>query len=195
MASEEITELPIATMIELALQGDADAEALLLTDVMTFLAPIAAARHRSHAVGGRVSASDLVQASSLRVMDTLADFRGDNRQQWRSWLKAILINELRIQHRYHHAAKRSVKSQQPIGEAAEPQKKSSIGNLSRMVRDEQLFHLATALQQLSDDDKLVIHQRFFDNLSLADIADRLGLSVDATAKRLYRAVDRLRSKL
>jgi len=55
--------------------------------------------------------------------------------------------------------------------------------------------LDKAMNRLSDEQRTLIAMRYFENDSLQEIAQKLGLSEDAAKQRLHRAIQRLRSIL
>jgi len=68
---------------------------------------------------------------------------------------------------------------------AESFRDESFG-LSEQVQD--------ALQRLPEEDSKLISMRFLENLSLVEIARRLGISYSAAGTRIHRAVNRLRQE-
>jgi RNA polymerase sigma factor (sigma-70 family) len=55
--------------------------------------------------------------------------------------------------------------------------------------------LARAVQALPDADRLLLRLRFWQGLSIREIADRLGMPYSTVAVRLFRIVRKLRAKL
>lgn len=64
--------------------------------------------------------------------------------------------------------------------------------LERETRREDVERL---LDGLSDAEMLLLHLRFWENLSFGDVAQRLGLPYSTVAVRMFRLLRRLRSKL
>jgi RNA polymerase sigma-70 factor (ECF subfamily) len=68
----------------------------------------------------------------------------------------------------------------------------SITAVSRRVaRDERLVHLVAWLRELEEDERLLVAQVGLEGLPFAEVAERLGLTRDAAAKRWQRLRGRL----
>jgi len=64
-----------------------------------------------------------------------------------------------------------------------------------LVGQAQRDQIKVLLDQLTDSDRLLVTLRFWDNLSIAEIALRLKLSYSNAAVRMFRLLRRLRSQL
>jgi len=71
----------------------------------------------------------------------------------------------------------------------------ATGPLSAAVREDQFQRAMVELSRLRDEYRAVITMAFFDQLSTAQIAERLGVSRQAAAMALLRAVRALRERL
>jgi RNA polymerase sigma-70 factor (ECF subfamily) len=63
------------------------------------------------------------------------------------------------------------------------------------VRQEQLLHLAEALTQLPEDQRLAVELRHLKGCKVAEVAREMNRSKEAVAKLLQRGVARLRELL
>jgi RNA polymerase sigma-70 factor (ECF subfamily) len=63
------------------------------------------------------------------------------------------------------------------------------------ARIEKREQLEIALQSLRSDDRALLHMRFWQELGIAQIAERTGLKYSAVAVRLFRILKNLREKL
>lgn len=62
-----------------------------------------------------------------------------------------------------------------------------------LVKEETLFQMRNALEQLDEIDREVLTMRHFEQLSLDETAELLGISHAAASKRYYRALKRIAS--
>jgi RNA polymerase sigma factor (sigma-70 family) len=67
--------------------------------------------------------------------------------------------------------------------------------IQRLDAEQRAAALRQAIASLSDAERLLLRLRFWDDLSIAEIAGRLGMRYSAVAVRLFRAQRRLRSAL
>lgn len=127
------------------------------------------------------AAQDAVQNASLiawRKMGRLQD-----RDRVRAWFLTIVANECR------NAGRRRWSRVVRLGL---PPALSVISGEQQSV---DRADLREALRRLPHEDRLVVSLYFYLDMPLADVAAVAGKSVDATRKRLYRAIHRLRPDL
>ena len=136
----------------------------------------------TYQTGDRVLAEDIVADTFERVLRTGSGWRGRSGQK--TWLYAIAMNRMRDLARRRGAEARAVERVAiPIATADE------IGAIAE--RDE----LARALQDLSEEERVVVALRFGAELSLSEMADVLGERQTTIEGRLYRGLRRLRDSL
>lgn len=88
------------------------------------------------------------------------------------------------------------KATAPLEEAEQMSEASAVGHTEMMEGADRALEVKTVkrlLAQLSEEDQLVIQLRFFEELSLREIADRIEKSVNATAMMIHRAMKRLKA--
>ncbi len=148
-------------------------------------------------MGGQPSAirddeSDIVQQTLTRAVKHAESFRGNSLAEWRLWLAAIARSQVRDAKRYWNANRRSIRNEVDIagndGEIAGDQTSPS----SLMQQDELSNQLARSISKLSDAHRQIVEWRHRQELSHAEIAQRLGISVDAARQRAKAAMDALR---
>src|SRR5262245_54750903 len=100
-------------------------------------------------LAGKLGASDLVQETFLAAQQHVATFRGRNEPAWRAWLKAILLNHLANQRRYHAADKRRAPNDGPAHDAR-PEMNAITPPSRRLMRRERDEALDRALGQLPE---------------------------------------------
>jgi RNA polymerase sigma-70 factor, ECF subfamily len=181
--------------------GSGEALGLALESCRDYLLYVAAERLPAE-LAPKGSASDVVQQTFLEAQRDLPRFRGESEEEWRVWLRRLLLNNLaNFVRDYHRTAKRQVgrevaleaggSSDGPIREPASPSPTPS----SEAVARETSQALEAALARLPEDHREVLRLRQQEQLPFAQIGARMGRS-DRAARMLWvRAVERLREEL
>ncbi|MDX2038203.1 MAG: sigma-70 family RNA polymerase sigma factor [Isosphaeraceae bacterium] len=143
----------------------------------------------------KIGASDIVQEVRIDIVLKFDSFRGTSSSEFDAWLMKIARRRvLRARRTFVSAEKRCVGLEVPVSWAS-----STVGRdrspSSILLAWELNARVEDALQELKASDRTIIHWHNRDKLSLAEIADRLGISIEATKKRWGRAVNRLRAVL
>jgi RNA polymerase sigma-70 factor (ECF subfamily) len=176
--------------------GDQSALARALMSIRDYLLLVANERMGA-TLKTKEGASDLVQETFLQAQQRISTYRGRSTNEWRSWLRSILIRELANRRRHFEAtAKRTAGREVPVSEwsrvdaAARDETPSS--ELARREREaavlEAISHLPEHYQEV-----VIWHQR--DRLTFAEIGLRRGISAEAARKIWMRALGRLRKEL
>jgi RNA polymerase sigma-70 factor (ECF subfamily) len=152
----------------------------------------------------RFDASDLVQETFLAAHRDFARFQGTTEAELVAWLRQVLAARLADQVRRHLKAKRrDARLERRLAEELD----QSSHDLERQVaarqsspsdhaaRRERAVLLAEALRALPTDYEEVIVLRHVEGLSFAEVANRMGRSVDSVEKLWVRALARLRRAL
>jgi RNA polymerase sigma-70 factor (ECF subfamily) len=160
------------------------------SDYLTLVARRAIGPELAPSLGG----SDVVQETFLAAQKHIDTFRGRSEPEWRAWLKAILLNRLANQRRYHAAEKRRAPQDGPARDPRPETNKITppSRHLMRLERDEALDR---ALRQLPERSRQVVCWHHHDGLRFGEIAVRLGISADAAQKVWGRALVRLKELL
>lgn len=127
------------------------------------------------------TAEDVVQEASLiawRKMPHLHD-----RSRLRAWFLGIVANECRNARRHRWLSRVTLGLAPAL---------SIVSSEDRSVRN---VDVRNALGRLGHDDRLVISLYFYLDMPMSEMAAVAGASVEATRRRLYRAVHRLRPDL
>ncbi len=144
----------------------------------------------------RVSPSDVVQGALALATDRIDQFRGDSREEWIGWLRAILQNEMLGTARRHRTQKRDAgrEIESPsVAMASLPDGGETPGTAA--IRAEEAKALREAMLRLSPHHRQVILLRSWRELSFAEVAKQLGRSEDAARKLWCRAIERLEKEL
>jgi RNA polymerase sigma-70 factor, ECF subfamily len=148
---------------------------------------------------GKMDASDVVQETFLDAHRQFANFRGESEAQLLHWLREILAGTLaNVVRRYFGTQARDVRlelnagldqSSQALGQILfDPHSSPSQG----AMRGEQTLLVAGALARLPEDYQTVLVLRHLEGLPFAQVAERMGRSVDSVEKLWLRGLARLR---
>jgi RNA polymerase sigma-70 factor (ECF subfamily) len=152
---------------------------------------------------GKVDLSGVVQQTLLEAHQEWQRFRTWSPEQQVAWLRTALAHNLTDELRKLRGARRDVGLERSFDAALEESasrleallavEKSSPEQLA--IRQEQLLHLAEALDRLAPDQRNAVELRYLQGLSVADVARQLDKSREAVAKLLVRGLKRLRELL
>ena len=197
------TRQVVGDLVERARLGDEQARHDLLAQYRGYLKRMIAIR-LDQRLAARVDPSDIVQETLSDAARRLDEFLHDCPLSFFGWLRQIASERLIDTHRRHVLSQcRSVKRES--GEIDFPDDsvpaltRSLIANdtspSNRLSRQEQQDRLRSALAALSERDREVLVMRHLEQLSTAEIADALGVSVGAVESRQLRALIRLRARM
>lgn len=138
-------------------------------------------------------ASDLVQQTLANAVQSKHQFRGTTLVELRAWLRAILQSEAAVfRRRYLMTAARDVSREVALAASDTQDEHTPV---TAAVQAEHSERISAALSQLSNEQQQAVSLRMEDELSFAEIGDRLGRSEDAARKLFTRALNRLRGHL
>jgi RNA polymerase sigma-70 factor (ECF subfamily) len=175
----------------------------LLERYRAYLSLLARAQIGRH-LRRRVDDSDVVQETFLAAHRDFASFRGTTEAELVAWLRNILAARLADLVRRHVKAKaRDVRLQQSLaGDLDRSSQALAFALAARgpspsqeAARRELGVLLADAIQALPADYREVIVMRHLEGLPFAEVAARLGRSVDSVEKLWVRGLARLRQRL
>jgi RNA polymerase sigma-70 factor (ECF subfamily) len=141
----------------------------------------------------RLDLSDVVQKALLNAHEKLDQFRGDTEEEWRGWLRKILLNELR-------QAVRGI----PPGEVSLSESSRNLEDViaaehsspsERAMRHEQLKRLADALGKLLEAERTAVELKYLHGCSVEFISQHMGRTGDAVGGLLKRGLRKLRRLL
>lgn len=150
---------------------------------------------------GKVDASDLVQETFLKAYQNFAQFRGNTEGESMSWLRSILLTHLVDLVRQHQGSRRrDVRLEKDLASELDQSSRNMDPALfakqsspsHQAARREQAVILADALGQLPEDYREVIVLHHLEGLTFAQVAGRMGRTVDSVDKLWVRALGRLR---
>ena len=156
--------------------------------------------HFNRRLQGRLGVSDIVQETLQEAHLQRENFRGDNTAQLAGWLRQMLRNNLIDAVRCHLRGKRAVNLECSIAamnrSSLRMEEVLPAGDQTSpsecLVRHEQLLAMASALEQLPDDQQEAVRLKHLEGLSLKEIAEKMERSTSAVAGLLHRGLKKLR---
>lgn len=154
-------------------------------------------------LAAKLDASDVVQQTLLQAHRAREQFRGDSPAAMAAWLRQILARNLAHAARDFGREKRNVLRERSL--------EASLGHSSlclerwlaaddsapsvKVERSEQLLRLTGILEELpqAQRDAIVLH--YFQQQTLAEVAERLDRSPAAVAGLLHRGLQKLREQM
>jgi RNA polymerase sigma-70 factor (ECF subfamily) len=200
--AEDMAAAP-AGLLAAARAGDGAALGRLLElygRYLTLLARLQVGRR----LQGKVDPADVVQDTFLEAHRNFALFRGGSEAEFVGWLRQILAARLANLVRHYLGTKgRDVRLERELAGELDRSSQALGRGLAaphstpsqQAARREQAVLLADALGRLPDDYRDVILLRHLEGLPFAEVAGRMGRSVDAVQKLWVRALARLRRVL
>ena len=135
-------------------------------------------------LGSELDARDAAQETFTRAIAHLREF--DGRRSFRNWIFAIVANHIRDLLRRRR--------QVPLDVAEESLPDLSLPE-SPVIRREDRDRVLAAVDRLPFEWKIIVTLKVQQELTPGEIADTLGISVNAVRIRLYRAIAALRKEL
>ena len=151
----------------------------------------------------KMDPSDIVQQTMLQAHQARDQFRGENDAQRAAWLRQILTRNLAHVARDFHRDKRNIDRERTMHAAVDASSaclEKLLANSEALpdqkaVLNEQVLHLAEAIETLPDGQRDAVLLKYYDGLSVAEIAQRLERSVESVAGLLHRGLKSLRTSL
>lgn len=171
----------------------------LLQSFRHYLLRIAAAQI-DHRLRGKLEAADAVQQTFLKAQAALHQFSGHTEEEFRAWLRQILVYEIgQASRQFCQTAKRDIRlevaaTDLPTRDAAQLVTGSDETPSKGAAANEVLARFDRALAQLPEEYRRVIELRNA-SVPFGDIGRLMGRSSGATQKLWARAVEKLRESL
>lgn len=149
-------------------------------------------------IRGRVDPSDILQETFAEAFNRLGDYVANPSVPFLKWLFLLADQNTVAAYRKHVGAKmRSTSREQNVLADSQSFFANDLqrvavcdhtGPLESYERSERSHQLERAISMLSPTSQTVVRMRFLDGKSLAEIAEALGMSVDAVSKRVMRSL-------
>jgi len=137
----------------------------------------------------QLGTSDLVQKTIVDGWRDFSRFQGQTPGQLRAWLTAILVHaSLNARRRRDVALMETARSLKDVADSACSPSQAARKNDAQKA-------LEAALGGLSDRYREVVHSRLWDQLSFAQIGDKLSITEDAARMIYGRAIAKLRASM
>jgi RNA polymerase sigma-70 factor (subfamily 1) len=142
----------------------------------------------------RLEPSDVVDRTLLIAQQKLDQFRGNCKEEWRGWLRRILVNELNQElkrsKRDNEIFKVSLDESSQSLETVIADEQSSPSE--RVLRRELMERLADALGQLLEAERTAVELKYLHGCSVEFIGHYMGRTGDAVGGLLKRGLHKLR---
>ncbi|MFO0981592.1 MAG: sigma-70 family RNA polymerase sigma factor [Planctomycetota bacterium] len=195
----------LEVLVQRAKNGDKSAQEAIVAQHLDAIRALV--RHKLGAkLKARVEEEDLVQTALIEVIRDLnkVEFRGHD--AFFQWLAQLVHNKIRDKAEYFERMKRDVRREKAMsfgeetststsGVAAGAIAANTRGPLTRVGDWEEQERLQRALRELPDDLRLIVVEKQYNNKSLREIADQLGVTEGIVTRRLVKALETLRRSL
>jgi RNA polymerase sigma-70 factor (subfamily 1) len=169
-----------------------------LRGILVILTPLF--RELAHALNPNrtiIRDSDLAQEALLNAHQCPDQVRDGTPEQQRAWAWKVVVRTGAKMLYHMHRAKRDIAREQPLDDV---RLEDCLADgrptpLDEAQRSERAGRLAAALHELTDGQREVIRWHYLENLTLEEIAARLGISPPAVATRRNRGLLQLRQRL
>jgi RNA polymerase sigma-70 factor, ECF subfamily len=158
--------------------------------------------HLDRRLLARLDPSDVVQEVLVEAHRKLDGYLRRRPLPFYPWLRQLAWERLVKLHQRHHAQRRRVTREEPLGLPEESalhlaeRLLAPGGNPSHnLIREEVRRRVRDALARLGERDREVLVLRYLEQLSTRETAEVLGLSEGAVKTRLVRALARLQTLL
>jgi len=191
-------------LIRRAASGDREAVDGLLARHRDRLRRMVAVRMDKR-LAARVDPSDIVQEALTEASQKLPDYLKQKRLPFYPWLRQLAWERLIGEHRRHVGAQARSVTREEHDEMVLPDHSavqlaarllaSGTSPSVRMIRKELRAKVQQMLSQMSPTDREVLVLRYLEQLSTAETAAVLGLTVDGVKSRQRRALERFSNLL
>ena len=139
----------------------------------------------------RLESRDILNAALLKAFQRIDSFEESNTASLMGWLARIAENEIRDQRDYHGRQRRDAAREVEIEQGLDILEGRIRSQTSRLVLDEELERLERSLETLEEAHREVILLRKLEELSFAEISERMDRTPDACRMLLARAMTAL----
>ena len=134
----------------------------------------------------RMSQSDLVQDTMLTASRDFPAFRGHSESEFRLWILEIFRSRLIDGLRRHRVAERRRQQVEVQISSQFVNKTASASELATL--DEDAANLLSALEQLPEEYRDILRQRYFEDRTFEAIAEARGVSIATVWRRWSEAI-------
>ena len=142
----------------------------------------------------RLESRDILQATLLKSLDHVGEMQANETRSVMAWLARIAEREINDCADFHHRQRRDAAREMALEDDA-PLPALARSALSRVILGQEAERLEEAIDSLAPAHREVILLRKFEELSFAEIGQRLGKTEDACRMLLARAMTALTVKM
>lgn len=149
---------------------------------------------------GQIDPSDIVQQTLVKAHQKREQFQGQSEAELAGWLRRILCNTLIDAIRKHQRQGAQTRSLEAAVEDSSARLEAWLAASGsspddKVMRQEQLIHLAEALAELSEDQRQAVEMHYLQEEPIAVIAARMERTEASIAGLLRRGLKNLRQLL
>lgn len=170
--------------IEAILNGDANAYSLLVNRYKDLVFTLALRMMKHHE-----EAEEVAQDSFIKAYRSLDKFKGDSK--FSTWMYRVTYNTCLDRLKKNKRQQNTV----AIDEFTEHKVKTIDNALDKIEKEERQLAIKQCLDQLSNEDNYLLTLYYFDELSLDEIAEIIGLKPNNVKVKLFRSRKRLATVL
>ena len=187
------------TLLTEARNGNPKARSQLMADLKRYL-NFVANRQFDRDLQAKMGPSDIVQESMMRAVTKLNQFRGQSVEEFRGWVRQILVNEARQMKRELHTQKRDVDRERRFADSQSRDFQAILFDSlptpgTKAVAEEQNAVVQATLAELNEEQRQIIKWRNWEGLALDEIAKRLDVSVSTASRKWYQALVAFKEQL
>ncbi|MEO1524151.1 MAG: sigma-70 family RNA polymerase sigma factor [Planctomycetota bacterium] len=142
----------------------------------------------------KLSPSDLVQGSLVIAAEKFHQFRGETDDELLNWLRTIFRNQLTDGVRRYRVAQKRATGREACDSSVSIEKEMASPSES-IAAHEEVDRLLAGIERLPPLAREVVRMRYLEDLSFAQIADRLDCSPDMSRRVWLKAIDDLGREL
>lgn len=147
-------------------------------------------------LNGKVGISDLVQESLAAAAIGFPQFRGKTVGEFRAWIAQILENRAVDLARRFRSRSRDVAREHRNGHMMlNGLDDARLTASQQVVHEESLKQLVRVMENLSQEERQLVHWRYQEGLSFDQIAKCLNLPRETARRRWYEVIDRIGREL
>ena len=184
------------TMVELHAARDGDKEAANRLWERYYEKLIPAVRIRlGQKLRGKMETMDVVQSVFCEAVRSADQREFESEGHFRAWLNQLVENRIRKEARYFGRQKRDMQKEEVFlntkREERRPDRTLSPRPVSIVEHFDELARMEQALEHVPSDVREILVMRYFEELTYAEIGERIEKSEEATRKIVNRAVQML----
>ena len=191
--SDPDSESEVAKLLRQMHSGDEDVLPKILDHILPWLKNYVRRRVQGK-LKAKLETEDVVQDAIANFLRDAPNFVVQGEGQFRAFLQMVADNVIRGHHRYFERQRRRLSRERPLSGMTEAVMDSQTP--SRVAsKDEGEARVRLSLEMMDPIEQRIICMKIYDNLTYREIADNLGIQVEAARQRFRRAMPKLQKKV